>query len=108
MVTAITGVFVVPAVPYLQALGLQKDELVQAMGISFTVSTIALGLGLALQGVYSATTAASSLAMLAPALAGMAFGQWLRRLLSARVFRACFFVGLALLGAHMVAQGWRQ
>lgn len=108
VVTAITGVFVVPAVPYLQALGLQKDELVQAMGISFTVSTIALGLGLALQGVYSATTAASSLAMLAPALAGMAFGQWLRRLLSARVFRACFFVGLALLGAHMVAQGWRE
>jgi uncharacterized membrane protein YfcA len=46
LVTAATGVFVVPAVPYLQALGLSRDELVQAMGISFTVSTLALALGL--------------------------------------------------------------
>jgi len=97
----------VPAVPYLQALSLQKDELVQAMGVSFTVSTVALGIGLASQGVYSAAAAASSLAMLVPALAGMVLGQWLRSFLSARVFKTCFFVGLALLGAYMAAQGWR-
>src|SRR3989344_3992864 len=30
LVTAATGVFVIPAVPYLQALGLQRNELVQA------------------------------------------------------------------------------
>lgn len=107
LVTAITGVFVVPAVPYLQALSLHKDELVQAMGVSFTVSTVALGIGLASQGVYSAAAAASSLAMLVPALAGMVLGQWLRSFLSARVFKTCFFAGLALLGAHMAAQGWR-
>jgi uncharacterized protein len=34
-----TGVFVMPAVPYLQALGLTKEELIQALGLSFTVST---------------------------------------------------------------------
>ncbi|MGI4778029.1 MAG: sulfite exporter TauE/SafE family protein [Janthinobacterium lividum] len=105
VVTAATGVFVVPAVPYLQALGLEKDELVQAMGISFTVSTIALGLGLAAQGVFSGAAAASSLAMLVPAVAGMAFGQWLRGLLSPALFRTCFFVSLMLLGAHMVIRG---
>ncbi|RYG55620.1 MAG: sulfite exporter TauE/SafE family protein, partial [Alphaproteobacteria bacterium] len=106
VVTAATGVFVVPAVPYLQALGLEKDELVQAMGISFTVSTLALGLGLAAQGVFSGATAASSLAMLVPAVAGMAFGQWLRGLLSPAVFRTCFFVSLMLLGTHMVIRGF--
>src|SRR5260370_22558957 len=36
-----TGVFTLPAVPYLQALGLSKDSLIQALGLSFTVSTIA-------------------------------------------------------------------
>lgn len=106
MVTASTGVFVVPTVPYLQALGLEKDEFVQAMGISFTVSTLALGLGLAAQGVFSGATAASSLAMLVPAVAGMAFGQWLRGLLSPAVFRTCFFVSLMLLGTHMVIRGF--
>ena len=105
LVTAATGVFVVPAVPYLQALGLQKDELVQAMGISFTVSTLALAAGLAAQGVYSAAAAGSSLLMLLPALAGMAAGQWLRGLLSPARFKTVLFTGLALLGAHMLVRG---
>ena len=36
----------IPAVPYLQALGLSRDQLVQALGLSFTVSTLALAAGL--------------------------------------------------------------
>jgi len=105
VVTAATGVFVVPAVPYLQALGMQKDELVQAMGISFTVSTLALAAGLAAQGVYSTGSALSSLLMLAPAVAGMVAGQWLRRALSPTMFKRIFFAGLALLGMYMVVKG---
>src|SRR6267142_1872615 len=38
LVTAATGVYIIPSAPYLQAIGLQKDDLVLAMGISFTVS----------------------------------------------------------------------
>ena len=41
LTTAATGVFVIPAVPYLQAIGFEKEELVQALGLSFTVSTMA-------------------------------------------------------------------
>jgi uncharacterized membrane protein YfcA len=37
LITAATGVFVIPAVPYLQAMGLEKEELVQALGLSFTI-----------------------------------------------------------------------
>ncbi len=50
LVTGATGVFVVPAVPYLGALGLARDDLVQALGLSFTVSTLALAAGLAWHG----------------------------------------------------------
>jgi uncharacterized membrane protein YfcA len=50
IITAATGVFVIPAVPYLQALGLSRDELVQALGLSFTVSTLALAGGLLWRG----------------------------------------------------------
>jgi len=102
VVTAPTGVFVVPAVAYLQALGLSRDELVQAMGISFTTSTIALAVSLAVQGGYSASVGGGSVAMLVPALAGMALGQWLRLRMPVVVFRQCFFAGLGLLGAYMV------
>ncbi|WP_144655398.1 sulfite exporter TauE/SafE family protein [Achromobacter dolens] len=105
VITAATGVFVIPAVPYLQALNLGKDGLIQAMGISFTVSTVALAAGLWLTGSYSPGAAGASVLMLLPALAGMALGQWLRDRLSPRVFRQCFMVSLALLGAYQAAQG---
>src|SRR4051812_22740140 len=35
VVTSVTGVYMIPSAPYLQALGLEKDELVQSLGLSF-------------------------------------------------------------------------
>ncbi|AVS74856.1 sulfite exporter TauE/SafE family protein [Paracidovorax cattleyae] len=101
-VTAATGVFVVPAVPYLQALGLQRDALVRAMGLCFTVSTLALGAGLASQAQLPAATLAGSVFLLAPALAGMALGNRLRRHLSPEAFRRCLMAGLLALGLGML------
>ncbi|QXH46283.1 sulfite exporter TauE/SafE family protein [Pseudomonas xanthosomatis] len=105
VVTAATGVFVMPAVPYLQALGLSRDELVQALGLSFTVSTLALAIGLAGQDALGGQALGASLLVLAPALLGMFAGQWLRGRISAVLFKRCFFIGLALLGAHLLVNG---
>jgi uncharacterized membrane protein YfcA len=101
LVTAATGVFVIPAVPYLQALGLEKDDLVQALGLSFTVSTIALAAVLAFDGTFGLPMMGVSLLALLPALAGMLAGQWIRGAVSLATFRLCFFVGLLALGAHL-------
>jgi uncharacterized protein len=106
LVTGATGVFVIPAVPYLQALGLDRDELVQALGLSFTVSTLALGLALAGGGRFGVATASLSLLALAPAIGGMLAGQAVRRALNQAVFRRCFFGGLLMLGAHLASRGW--
>ena len=105
LLTALTGVFVIPVVPYLQGLGLSKDALVQAMGLSFTVSTLALAVGLWGVGSFGVSGAAASLWMLPAAVLGMWLGQALRTRLSAGVFKRCFFVGLALLGGWMVRSG---
>ena len=43
--------------------------------------------------------------MLLPALAGMALGQRLRNRMSARTFKLCFMVSLALLGAYQAGRG---
>lgn len=106
LVTAATGVFVLPAVPYLQALGLERDRLVQALGLSFTASTLSLGLALAWSGSFSGGGAlgGSALAIM-PALAGLVAGGRLRGMVSPPVFRRCFFLGLLGLGAHLVWQG---
>ncbi len=105
VVTAATGVFVMPAVPYLQSLGLDRDQMVQALGLSFTVSTLALAVGLAGQGALGGQALGASLLMLAPALLGMLGGQWLRQRIGAAVFKRCFFIGLALLGGHLLING---
>lgn len=106
MVAGVTGVFVMPAVPYLQALGLEKDDLVQALGLSFTVSTMSLALGLALQGAYRIDNAAISALAVVPALVGMWLGQILRNRISPATFRRWFLIGLLLLGAEMVSRAF--
>ena len=101
LVTGATGVFVIPAVPYLQALQLEKDELVQALGLSFTVSTIALAAALGLYGALPAGNLVPSLLAVVPALLGMAAGQAIRRRISAAAFRRGFLACLLLLGCEM-------
>ena len=105
-ITAVTGVFVIPAVPYLQAIGLEKDDLVQALGLSFSVSTLALAAALGHSGelLQPAVLGVSALALL-PALLGMAGGQWLRKRISAERFKRWFFIGLLLLGAELALRG---
>ena len=102
VVSAATGVFVIPAVPYLQALGLSRDELMQAMGISFTTATLALAAALTMNTHYSSATLLASALALLPALAGMAAGERLRNVLSPLVFKRCFMGALLVLGVQMI------
>lgn len=100
-ITVVTGVFVIPAVPYLQALELEKDELVQAMGLAFTVSTVALAVSLAARGAWQPAAAGMSFVAQLPAVAGMLLGQRLRSHMAPELFRKCFLFALLLLGMHL-------
>ena len=104
LVTAATGVFVIPAVPYLGALSLDKEDMIQALGLSFTVSTIALAAALAAGGAFALGDVGASTAALAPALLGMAAGGALRGRFSEQTFRRVFFGGLLVLGAHLASR----
>ncbi|TNC66285.1 sulfite exporter TauE/SafE family protein [Rubellimicrobium roseum] len=101
LVTGMTGVFVIPAVPYLAALGFSRDELIQALGLSFTVSTVALAFALAGGGSLGVGAATASLLTLIPALAGMMVGGWVRGRISEGAFRRCFFLSLLALGFYL-------
>jgi hypothetical protein len=104
LVTAATGVFVIPAVPYLGALNLDKEDMIQALGLSFTVSTIALAATLTAGGAFDVGDVGASTAALAPALLGMAAGGALRGRFSEQTFRRVFFGGLLVLGAHLASR----
>jgi uncharacterized membrane protein YfcA len=105
LITAATGVFVIPAVPYLQALSFQREAFGKALGLSFTVSTIALACSLGASGSLDLGSGVYSLLALFPALVGMAAGQRLLRMMRPATFQRWFFLGLMLLGAHLAIRG---
>jgi uncharacterized protein len=107
LISAATGVFVIPAGPYLQAIDLEKEEFVQALGLSFTVSTLALAVNIARAGALNFSTAGPTVVALIMACIGMWAGQTLRLRLSPELFRRCFFVGLFLLGLYLIADALR-
>jgi uncharacterized membrane protein YfcA len=101
-----TGSFVVPGVLYLQAIGLPRDMLIQAMGMLFTASTAALAVALGGRNLLTLELGAISTAAVLPAIAGMILGQRLRRRLSETSFRRVFFLSLLALGAYIVARSF--
>ena len=104
IVTAATAVFVMPLVPYLQALRLDKDAMVQALGLSFMVATLALALRL--QAADQRLLGLSSGLALAAAFGGLWLGARLRRRLSGPGFqRALFAVFIALGLANLLRGG---
>ena len=102
ILTGMTGSFVVPGVMYLQCIGLSRDMLVQAMGMLFTVSTVALAFALGTNALLSTELVIASLLAIVPSLIGMWAGQNLRRRLSETQFRRALSIGIVLLGTYIL------
>ncbi len=103
VLTGMTGSFVVPGVLFLQAIGLSRDMLIQAMGMLFTASTLALAVALQGNDLLTIELGALSAAALLPAVIGMVLGRWIRQRLSEQLFRRVFFVSLLMVGAYIIA-----
>lgn len=102
--TGATGVFVVPAVPYLGALNIGREELVQALGLSFTCSTLSLAVGLFAHGAFQGAQLGASTLAIVPALMGMWVGQSLKVRISPKRFRQCFLLFLIVLGLELFSR----
>jgi len=103
MISAATGVQVIPSVPFLQAIGMEKEELIQALGVFFTVATLALGLNLTEAGLLTAATALPGAVAMAASFAGMFIGQAVRTRLAPDIFRRWFQIGMIVLGFYLAS-----
>jgi uncharacterized membrane protein YfcA len=106
LVTGATGAFIFPAVPYMAALEMDKEQLVQALSLSATVSTFALGSALAFQGSLGMPVAGLSLLAMVPAFIGMFAGQRLRLRVGEAMFRRIFQAALLLLGLYLAIRNF--
>ena len=97
------NVIAVPGVMFLQAIGLSRDMLIQAMGLLFAASTLALAVALQTANILTIEHGILSAGAVLPAIAGMRLGQRVRSTLSERRFRKVFFVALLLLRTYIMA-----
>jgi uncharacterized membrane protein YfcA len=103
VLAGMTGSFSIPGVPWLQAIGLSRGELMQAMGMLFSLSSVALALALGRQNLLGKEQVFLSAAAVVLSIGGMLIGQAIRTRLSERQFRLVFFWSLIALGAYIVA-----
>ena len=104
VLTAATGIFIVPMTMFLQMLPFEKERMIQALGLSFTVSTVALGASLGWSNSWQALSSVEGVAALACALVGMNVGARMRERISATTFRTMLFVIFGVLGAAIIAK----
>ena len=102
VLTGMTGSSVVPGVMFLQAIGLPRDVLIQAMGMLFAASALALAAALQQANLFTVDHGILSSAAVLPAIAGMIGGQWIRKGLAEQRFRTVFFIALLVLGAYII------
>lgn len=101
MLTGMTGSFMVPSVLFMQAMGFQRDMLVQAMGIFFAISTIVLAVSLGRNDLISMEHLRVSVSALVPSILGLAIGRRVRLKIDEERFQQLFLVSVLLLGGYI-------
>ncbi|SMP64586.1 sulfite exporter TauE/SafE family protein [Noviherbaspirillum suwonense] len=104
MLYGASGLAVIPLIPYLISLKLDKDELIQAFGLTFSTCAIGLSLGLLGGGRMAMSVTWTSLLALLPAMAGMLAGQRIRHRMKPEVFRRCFMIWMLAIGLYMLGR----
>ena len=89
----ITGTFLVPGILYLQALGLKRDQMVQAMGLTFTVITVVLAVSLSSRELMPIDMMWASAGAVLPMGAGLLLGQRYRSRISEDQVPQAVFLG---------------
>ena len=104
LLTGMTGSCVFPGVMFLQAMRLNRDVMVQAMGILFSLTTLSLGFSLNNNNFLNFENGILSNAGVLPAIFGMIVGTRVRKSFSKTTFRKVFFLALLVLGVFIIFQ----
>jgi uncharacterized membrane protein YfcA len=103
-IAGLTGSFMMPAAPWLAALGLPRNAFVQAFALGAVVATLTLAAAMAGQGLIPPGLGLASLLVLAPAFLGMTIGNGLRGRLSDQGFRTTIQSCLLVLGCYLAVR----
>jgi len=102
LINGITGSQVMPMVPFLMMLHLERNLFLQAANCSFTLSSIVMALGLSKLGLFSLQDVLISAIGVCFVMLGLSVGAAIRYQLSEELFRQGVLVMLSLMGLALI------
>jgi uncharacterized membrane protein YfcA len=104
VINGLTGSQVMPLVPYLLSLRLDKNTLIQGANISFTPSSLIMLVGMNKLGIIDEAVVIASTLGIAPMFAGVYLGGKLRRRKDDAFFRKAVLFVMVALGVGLVVK----
>lgn len=104
VLTGLTGSQVMPLFPYMMALDLDPNRLVQSINLAVMIASIFLAFGLIAAGVITTPLLLFSLAAILPALLGVEIGNRLRQMIPVARFRVIVLLVLLTTGVSMIVR----
>ncbi|WP_085642044.1 sulfite exporter TauE/SafE family protein [Thalassospira sp. MCCC 1A03138] len=104
LVNGITGSQVMPVLPFLLALRLDPKRFIQAINISFSLSSIVMAIGLSKLGLMTLESVWISLAGLIPVYLGTKLGGIVRSRMDAESFRRLVLIMLVIFGVILIGK----
>lgn len=102
-VNGLTGSQVMPALPYLMALQLERNMFIQAINCSFTLSSLIMAVGLQSLGLFTADAVILSVLGTLLVFAGVRVGTRIRAAMAPDAFRLAVICMLMVMGLGLVA-----
>ncbi len=102
IINGVTGSQVMPMVPFLMMLRLERNLFIQAVNCSFTLSSMIMAMGLGLLGLFSSQDILISVIGACLVTFGLSVGAAIRNRLSETLFRLGILVMLSLMGLGLV------
>lgn len=104
LVYGLTGSQVMPVLPYMLSLKMDRDLFLQSINLFFTFSSLLLLLLLGRQGLLNGPMMAVALAGVVPVAIGIHLGGRIRERLSEAAYRRAVLIFLALIGLSLVVR----
>lgn len=106
LANGITGSQIMPIMPYLLSLKLDRDLFVQTINSAFTLNSLIMILGLANLGIITMPMVTLSAAGILPVALGVYLGGKIRKRVSEDVFRKMVLILFLFLGLNLIARSF--
>ena len=103
-INGLTGSQVMPSLPYLLALNIGKNDFIQTINISFTLSSFIMLIGMNYSGLLSAATSTLAILGIVPVLITLSLANRLQKRLSGTSHRRLVLLFLLLTGLILIVK----